>query len=101
VSSEAFEEEFARAQKLMEFAGDVDRKCIFADREYELFANIFKTMFGDLVLDAEDIASLEERFPSGIPGVVFVKRTITVADVVTEVREQSCSGFQSKRCRSD
>ena len=87
VSSEAFREEFARAQKLMEFAEDVDRKCIFAYREYQLFADIFTSMFADLVLDPEDIALLEEEFPSGIPGVRFVKRTITVADVVTEVDE--------------
>jgi len=97
VSSEAFEEEFARAQKLTEFVGDVDRKCIFAYREYELFADIFRTMFADLVLDAEDIASLEEEFPSGIPGVRFVKRTITVADIVTEVGEQSDSGNAAAR----
>jgi len=87
VSSEAFREEFARAQKLIEFAEDVDRKCIFAYREYQLFADIFTSMFADLVLDPEDIALLEEEFPSGIPGVRFVKRTITVADVVTEVDE--------------
>jgi hypothetical protein len=35
VSPEAFEEEFPRAQKLTKFAGDVDRKCIFAHRRPE------------------------------------------------------------------
>ncbi len=97
VSSEAFEEEFERARKLMEFAGDVDRKCIFAYREYELFADIFRMMFADLVLNAEDIASLEEEVPSGIPGVRLVKRTITVADIVTEADEKSESGDVTAR----
>lgn len=81
-SQETFDEEFARGKTLLEFASDVDRKCIFAYREYELFADIFKAMFKDLVSEPEDVAAPLETIPSGIPGVVFVKRTITVANVV-------------------
>jgi len=83
-SLEAFEEELARAKKLIEYAEDVDRKCIFALREHELFAETFRTMFKDLA-DHEYAAQQEERFPSGIPGVVFVRRTIMVADVAPEL----------------
>lgn len=82
MSQEAFDEEFTRGKTLLEFAGDVDRKRIFAYREYELFAAIFKAMFTDLASESEDAAAPLETIPSGIPGVVFVKRTITVANVV-------------------
>jgi len=87
-SLEAFDEELTRARKLIEFAEDVDRRCLFARDEYELFAETFRTMFKDLGSDGEDGASDEETFPSGIPGVVFVKRTIMVADVVAELGDQ-------------
>jgi hypothetical protein len=33
-SEQEFAGEFAYAEKLMEFAGDVDRNCIFASQEY-------------------------------------------------------------------
>jgi AbiV family abortive infection protein len=85
VSNKDCEDELALARKLMEFAGDVNRKCIFAYREYELFGDIFRSMFADLVLTAEELANVEERFDSGIPGVVFIRRTITVADIVQRI----------------
>jgi AbiV family abortive infection protein len=78
-SLEAFREEMIRAKTLVEFAGDTDRKCIFAFREYELFTEIFNKMFADL---APGAVIEEERFESNIPGIEFVKRTITVANVV-------------------
>ncbi|MGA8220712.1 MAG: AbiV family abortive infection protein [Candidatus Acidiferrales bacterium] len=87
-SPQVFEEEFTRATRLVEFAGDVDRNLIFARREYELFAEIFRAMFMDLSSEPENSALLEERFPSGIPGIVFVKRTITVANVVRRFGDQ-------------
>jgi AbiV family abortive infection protein len=86
-SPEGFEEELARAKKLIEFAEDVDRKCIFALREYELFAETFTTMFKDLA-DPEYGAQQEEVFPSSIPGVVLVRRTIMVADVAPELADE-------------
>ncbi len=89
MSLEAFEEELTRAKKLIEFADEVDRRCLFARREYELFANIFRAIFKELGSDLEDGASQKEVFPSGIPGVVFVKRTITVANVAPELDDQA------------
>ncbi len=79
-STVEFDQEFTRAKALCEFADDVGRKCIFAYREYELFADVFGSMFKDLApgFDGGD----EEIFPSGIPGIVMVRRTITVAEVV-------------------
>ena len=66
----------------MEFAGYVDRKCVFADPEYEIFAEIFNAMFRDLRADQQDSRPPEEEVPSGIPGVRFVRRTIHVATVI-------------------
>ncbi len=80
-SLEAFNAEMTRAKMLIEFAGDADRYCIFALREYELFTELFKAMFADLRPGA---IVEEERFESPIPGVQFVKRTITVANVVRD-----------------
>jgi AbiV family abortive infection protein len=80
-SPEAYNEEMVRARNLIEFAGDADRKCIFAFREYELFTELFRAMFDDLRPGA---IVREERFESPIPGVEFVKRTITVANIVRE-----------------
>jgi len=86
-SDQAFTEEFARAKALIEFAEDVDRECIFAYREYELFAEVFRVMFKDLAPESDD-KSPEEELPSGIPGVVFVRKSITVADVVPQNRDE-------------
>lgn len=85
-SLEDFREEMARATSLVEFAGNADRMCIFAFREYELFTEIFNKMFADL---APGAVIEEERFESNIPGVEFVKRTITVANVVDSDPEPS------------
>ena len=85
-SEQEFNEEFTRAKALIEFAGDVDRNCIFAFREYQLFADLFKAMFADLA-DPEVAKAREERFPDIWPGVVFVKRTVTVANVVENESE--------------
>lgn len=81
VSQHALVEELVRTKALLEFARDADRNCIFAFREYEMFADIFRAMFKDLGPDAES-PEPEETMPSGIPGIEFVKRTITVANVV-------------------
>ncbi len=80
-SLEAFNEEIARAKMLIECAGDANRNCIFAFREYELLTELFKAMFADLRPGA---IVEEERCESPFPGVEFVKRTITVANVVRE-----------------
>jgi hypothetical protein len=66
---------------LIEFAGDVEREAIFARHEYELFADVFRSMFHDLTLSEVERDQLEERYPSDIPGVLFVRRTIKVATV--------------------
>ena len=80
-SLETFNEEMTRAKMLVDFAVDADRNCIFAFREYELFTELFKAMFADL----RPGAIVEEvRFESPIPGVQFVKRTITVASIVRD-----------------
>lgn len=81
-SPEAFNEELVYTKALIDFAADVDRKCIFARGEYELFVDIFRAMFTDLASDPENGAPPVESFPSVIPGVDIVKRTITVANVV-------------------
>lgn len=78
-SEEQFTKEFARAKALIEFANDVDGECPFARDEYELFADVFRSMFGDLNLDEAERIQLEERYPSDIPGVEFVQRIIKVA----------------------
>lgn len=83
-SEQEFEAEFECAEKLMEFAGDVDRNCIFASREYELFGNIFREMFAENPEPPEEMPFVTDDYPAGIPGVVLVKRTITVADVFVD-----------------
>lgn len=84
VSKEEFKTEYEYAEKLMEFAGDVNRNCIFASREYELFGNIFREMFAESPEPAEQMPFVTEDYPDGIPGIVLVKSTITVADVIVE-----------------
>jgi AbiV family abortive infection protein len=81
VPQEVLDEELVRTKALLEFAGDADRHCIFAFREYEMFSGIFQAMFRDHGPDAESLP--EERMDSGIPGVELVQRTIFVADVVS------------------
>lgn len=83
-SAPEFALEFGLAEKLMELAGDVNRNCIFASREYELFGNIFREMFAESPEPPEKMPFVTEDYPEGIPGVVLVKRTITVADVTVE-----------------
>ena len=94
-SPEAFDEELVRTKALVDFAGDVDRKCIFARDEYELFVEIFKAMFADLASDLENTATVES-FPSGIPGVNFVKTTITVANVVPADSDEPPDGSSNE-----
>ncbi len=81
---EEFKAEYGYAEKLMEFAGDVSRNCIFASREYELFGNILREMFAESSEPTEQIPLVTEDYPEGIPGIVLVRSTITVADVVAE-----------------
>jgi hypothetical protein len=96
MSQGAFDVEVTRGKALLEFARDVDRKCIFAYREYELFAGIFRAMFTDLASEQEYAAAPRETISSGIPGVVFVKRTITVANVVPpDLGEQGEAGIDT------
>lgn len=87
-SEDEFKTEFEYAEKLREFAGDVDRKCIFASQEYELFANIFREMFSESAEPPEEMPLVTEDCPDGIPGVVLVKQTIMVADVVVDKLSQ-------------
>jgi AbiV family abortive infection protein len=84
MSVQEFEAEFEYAEKLMEFAGDVDRNCIFASREYEMFGNIFREMFAESSEPPEQMPFVTENYPEGIPDVVLVKRTITIADVIVD-----------------
>ena len=79
-SQDGFDEEIARAKALLDFAA---HGYLFARSEYESFAETFKAMFRDLVSGPEERAASEEEMPSGIPGVRFVRRTITVANVVS------------------
>ena len=83
-----YETELTLAKKLMEFAEDVDRKCIFAYEEYELFANIFRSLISESPEPDEQLPFVTEEFPEGIPGVVLVKRMITVAEVVRYARTE-------------
>jgi AbiV family abortive infection protein len=82
-SVETFTAELAHGKALVEFAEDVGRRCIFAYREYELFAEVFSTMFKDLASEGQGNTAPGEVIPSGIPGIVFVRRSITVANVVS------------------
>ena len=91
-SNQEFKLEFDYAEKLKEFARDVDRKCIFAFREYELFAGIFREMFAESSVPPEEMPFVTNEFPDGIPGVVLVKHTITVADVVVDPEKELESG---------
>lgn len=91
MSVQEFEAGFEYAEKLMEFADDVDRNCIFASREYELFGNIFREMFAESSETPEQMPFVTEDYPEGIPGVVLVKRTITVADVIVDPNEKATS----------
>lgn len=95
-SPEEFQEQLVCTKALIDFAGDVDRKCIFARDEYKLFVEIFRAMFTDLVPDAENDAPPVKSFPSGIPGVNIVERTITVANVVPTARDEPPSGSSAK-----
>jgi AbiV family abortive infection protein len=80
-SQQAYDEELVRTKALLEFAKDVDRRLIFAFREYEMFTELFAAMFKDHGPDGVP-ATPDEVHDSGIPGVVFVKKTITCATVV-------------------
>lgn len=79
-ASQEFKHEFARAKLLREFTS----VPLFARPEYLTFAEIFKAMCEDLAPDYQP-ADPEEVADSGIPGVQFVSRKITVADVDTDV----------------
>lgn len=92
VSMEEFKAEYGYAEKLMEFAGDASRNCIFASREYELFGNILREMFAESSEPTEQMPLVTEDYPEGIPGIVLVKSTITVADVIAEPEAKPTSG---------
>jgi hypothetical protein len=80
-SQQAYGEELVRTKALLEFAKDADRHLIFAFREYEMFTELFAAMFRDHGPDGVPAAP-DEAYDSGIPGVVFVKKTITCATVI-------------------
>lgn len=80
-SQQAYDEELVRTKALLEFAKDADRHLIFAFREYEMFTELFAAMFRDHGPNGVPAAP-DEAHDSGIPGVVFVKKTITCATVV-------------------
>jgi hypothetical protein len=84
MSVQEFDAEFEYAEKLMEFAGDADRNCIFTSQEYELFGNIFREMFAESFEPPEQMPFATEDHPGGIPGIVLVRRTITVANVIVD-----------------
>ena len=76
-----FDDEVARAEALLDCAA---YSHSFAHSEYTAFAEVFKAMFKDLTLGPADLALLEEEIPSDFPGVRFVRRTITVAEVTRD-----------------
>lgn len=90
-SPEVLYNELICTKALIEFAGDVDRRCVVAIREYELFVETFRAMFADLASEAEGTVLPVESFPSGIPGISIVRKTITVANVVTEDLNEAAS----------
>ena len=96
MSAQEFDAEFKYAEKLREFAGDVDRNCIFASREYELFGNIFREMFAESPEPPEQMPFVTEDYPDGIPGIVLVKKRITVADVMGAPNAEATSSKPSK-----
>ena len=51
--------------------------------EYAQFTGVSDSMFKDLAPEF-DMTSIEERFPSEIPGVVLVRKEITVAAIENE-----------------
>jgi len=100
-SEEEFKAEFEYAEKLMELARDVERNCICASREYELFANIFREMFAENPEPPERMPFVTEDYPEGIPGIVLVKRTITVADIPNDSEPEAglaSDGLESSDC---
>lgn len=80
-TTDGFDDEIKRAEVLLECAA---YGHAFARSEYTAFADVFKAMFSDLTLTANELALLEEEVPSDYPGVRFVRRTITVADVLLD-----------------
>lgn len=67
---------------MVEFAKAANGRFVFARQEFEQFTSIFATMFRDHGPDGVPAAPIE-KFDIGIPGVVGVRRTITIADVAT------------------
>jgi AbiV family abortive infection protein len=80
-SDEDLKKEFDYAEKLKDFSGDVNRNCIFASREFELFASVFREMFAESPEPPEHMPFVTEDFPDGIPGITLVKSTICIANV--------------------
>jgi AbiV family abortive infection protein len=80
-SQRAYDEELVRTKALLEFAKDADRRVIFAFGEYEMFTDLFAAMFKDHGPDGVPAAP-DEVHDSGIPGIEFVRKTITCATVM-------------------
>ncbi len=79
-SIQEFEKEASRTAKITAFTGAARTLIFFDFPEYERFKKVFGSMLKDLDPDF-DKSSVKESYTSSIPGLVFVRRMITVADV--------------------
>lgn len=84
-----FDKELYRTKGIIEFTENVGCFVPFEFPEYGWFTEVFGSMFRDLASDF-DRTSVEEQFPSNIPGVVLVRTTITVAEVEDEDGASGC-----------
>jgi AbiV family abortive infection protein len=82
-SLDHFEAELGRAKEIINLAKYAMYPVCFKFPEYEHVTDLFHSMFRDLAPEYNKTLE-EEVFPSGIPGVVFVRSTITVADIPDE-----------------
>jgi AbiV family abortive infection protein len=78
-----FDDELRRTKEILSFAEAVRYAVHFKFPEYDQFTGVFGSMFKDLAPDF-DKTSVEERFPSEIPGIGLVRTIITVAEVEDE-----------------
>jgi hypothetical protein len=51
-------------------------------------------MFAESPEPPEEMPFVTEDYPAGIPGIVLVKRTITVADVIVDPEAKGTSGVE-------
>jgi AbiV family abortive infection protein len=79
-STSEFDKELVRAKGIIAFAETIQSWVPFDFPEYAQFTGVFGSMFKDLA-PGFDRTSIEERFPSEIPGVVWVRTEIIVAEI--------------------